>query len=281
MSYVDLRQEAHCLSRFAPRFEPPRVAPNQSYVPVSNSSVAREFANNFDYFQSADSGFVTRQTLEQAANYPATGNPFNDRMTLLAREILNRPEMSYLLDAINHNGQEDGLISQGDVNRVVDYYETQESAPMRGMPGRYDGAMQRHRVESAYGDSYGPQAFGSAAPNQMFTFDRNASPQEYGMSPQSAEVSRSFKGAEDSDLAKELGNNFDYFKPDAKDKITQQSLREVAGRALTGNPVDDRMTLLANEILRRPDFNRKLDSVTDGDKPDRIIGRDTVQRLER
>ncbi|MBD8740075.1 hypothetical protein IFR41_11165 [Pseudomonas fluorescens] len=239
------------------------------YRAPSNTTVARDFADNFSYFQ-GPSGFVTRAVLEDAANRPLTGNPVDDRMTLLANEILSRPEMSHLLDAINHSGLEDGLISQGDANRVVDYYQSQETPSMQSWAGRYTGSMQRQRVENTYDEYYRPQAFGS----------RSASSQGEGMSPQSGEVFRELRGATNADLAKELGNNFDYFAPNANDKISQQSLREVASQTMDGNPVNDRMTLLAREILSRPEFNRQLDSVTDSDLPDRLIGRDTVQTLE-
>jgi hypothetical protein len=239
------------------------------YRAPSNTTVARYFADNFSYFQ-GPSGFVTRAVLEDAANRPLTGNPVEDRMTLLANEILSRPEMSHLLDAINHSGLEDGLISQGDANRVVDYYQSQETPSMQSWAGRYTGSMQRQRVENTYDEYYRPQAFGSMS----------ASSQGEGMSPQSGEVFRELRGATNADLAKELGNNFDYFAPNANDKISQQSLREVASQTMDGNPVNDRMTLLAREILSRPEFNRQLDSVTDSDLPDRLIGRDTVQTLE-
>ncbi len=254
--------------------------------PVPNSLVARNFVNAFPYFQ-GKSGFVTKETLQHAANRPLIGDPFHDQMTMLAREILGRPGMINLLDGINHGGREDSLISQGDAQQAVYEYEAQEAAymqggpagynggmqggpagyngDMQGGPARYNGGMQRSRVENGYGD-YGA---------------RNYQPAGNGMSPQNAEVANNFKQAKDSDLTTELGNNFDYFNPNEHGKITQQSLREVAGQPLTGNPVDDRMTLLANEILSRPQVNSKLDSDHDADKGDGLIGRDTIERVSR
>ena len=241
--------------------------------PVPNSLVARDFVNAFPYFQ-GESGFVTKEALQHAANRPLIGDPFHDQMTMLAREILSRPVMSNLLDGINHGGHEDGLISQGDAHEAVYAYEAQEAAYMQGGPAgynggtqggpaRFNGGMQRSRVENGYGD-YGARSYQPAA---------------NGMSLQNAEVANNFKQAKDSDLTTELGNNFDYFNPNEHGKITQQSLREIAGRPLTGNPVDDRMTLLAKEILSRPQINRHLDSDHDADKADGLIGRDTIERV--
>ncbi|MCD7037364.1 hypothetical protein LRQ11_09735 [Pseudomonas sp. MAFF 311095] len=262
-------------------FNPPAMnhSPGDYRAP-SNTTVARDFADSFSYFQ-GPSGFVTRAVLEDAANRPLTGHPVHDRMTMLANEILSRPEMSHLLDAINHGGREDGLISQGDANRVVDYYQTQEAPSMQSGAGRYTGSMQRQRVENTYDENYRPQAFGTNAPIQPLSWGMSASSQGEGMSPQNTEVAYAFKGTKDSDLASELGNNFDYFKPDANGKITQGALREVAGQPLTGNASDDRMTLLAREIISRPGLNSKLDSDHDADKSDGIIGRDTIERVSR
>lgn len=250
------------------------------YRTSSNTMVAQDFANSFSYFQ-GPSGFVTRAVLEDAANRPLTGDPIHDRMTMLAQEILSRPEMSHLLDAINQNGFEDGLISQGDANRVVDYYKNQEAPPMLGDAARFIGSLLRQRVESRYDENYRPQAFGSPAPIQPLSWGASASSQGDGMSPQNAEVAYALKGSSDSDLASELGNNFDYFKPDANGKVHQETLREVAGRPLTGNASDDRMTLLAREILSRPGLNSKLDSDHDADKADGIVGRDTTERVSK
>lgn len=251
--------------QMAPQIGP--FMPSEGRAP--NSVIAQDFADNFSYFQDPRTGFVSQASIIDAANRPLTGDPFQDKMIFLAREILSRPEMNHLLDAINNNGLEDGYISQGDANRVVDHYERGEGtfngfSPRQGYQQQPSYGVPNYQQQPSYGEvgGYGPSQAG-------------------GMSPQDAQLANDFGSASDSDLALELGNNFDYFNPNANDKITQASLREVAGRPLTGNPVDDRMTLLAREIISRPAFNRKLDSVEDSDKPDRIIGRDTVETLSK
>lgn len=261
MSYVNLRQEAQHRNSFAQSFEPPRVVPNHSYAPVSNSSVAREFANNFDYFQSSDSGFVTRQTLEQAANRPMTRNPFDDRMTLLASEILNRPELSHLLDAINHNGQEDGLVSHGDVSSVVDYYEAQEAPPVRGMPGRYDGAMQRYRVDNDF--SMQPAAYGGRpyqeAPNARANPSNGPMPD-----------ARFYGNDSKEDFSNKVLARFSALEdPNEPGFITDKSLSAVAsGSRLDGQPATQAEMAIANELLERGGLFKELDqgsgSVLDG-----------------
>ncbi|RMP71280.1 hypothetical protein ALQ17_01706 [Pseudomonas fluorescens] len=255
--------------------------------PVADSLVARDFVDAFPYFQ-GESGFVTRETLEHAANRPLSGDPFHDQMSMLAREVLSRPGMSNLLDGINHGGHEDGLISLGDAQEAVCEYEAQEAAYMQGGPVGYHGGMRGGPAGNYYGDMQNPSGRYSGG-MQRSGFEsgygdngaRNYHPAGSGMSPQNAEVANNFKYAKDSDIATELGNNVDYFKPNQDGKITQQSLREVANRPLTGNPVDDRMSLLAKEIISRPALNRKLDSDHDADKPDGLIGRDTIDRVSR
>lgn len=259
------------------------------------STVARAFVDAFPYFQ-GESGFVTRATLEHAANRLPTGDPYHDQMTQLARDVLSRPGMVESLDGINHGGHEDGLISLGDAQAVVFEYEDQEGAYMLGGPDAYNGGTRGGPggnyggMQGAPGNYYGnmqSQQEGYYGGMQRSRFEngygangaRNYYPAERGVSPQNAEVANNFKHAKDSDLTTELGNNFDYFKPNQDGKITQQSLREVANRPLTGNPVDDRMALLAKEIISRPGLNRKLDSDHDADTSDGIIGRDTIERV--
>lgn len=272
--------------------QPSMNPPMMDYRGAPHSVVAREFAGAYPYFQ-GESGFVTRDVLQHAANRPLTGNPVDDPMTRLAREILSRPGMSSLLDGVNHGGHQDGLISLGDAHAAVDMYEADESSRLQNEPmaynagarggyERYSGGMQRYRVENGYGESGAytrHPVFDNRAIGQPFSRGAYEPSYDGRMSPQNNALANDFKCAKYSDLATELGNNFDYFKPNEHGKITQNSLREVAGRPLTGNPVDDRMTLLGREVLSRPELNRKLDSDHDVDKSDGLIGRDTIERL--
>lgn len=135
MSYVNLRQETPYYGDFSPRYEQPKATFDNACWRAPNSVVARDFAQNFDYFQSADSGFVTQKSLQNAANRPLTGNPFHDQMTFLAKEILQRPELNAMLDGINHGGSSDGLISKGDVDQTIAHIDQQEAPPCGNFQG--------------------------------------------------------------------------------------------------------------------------------------------------
>jgi len=243
---------------------------------MTPSRILGEFANNFGYFAEPESRFaepgsrfVSRDALARTGERPMSGDFFHDRMTMLAREITQNVRLDSKHDGAINRGWQSDRIFPTDVFEAMALYDAEDVfSSMRGMSEGLEmpnDCMQRQRIESGYGDSWA----------------RNYSPMENGMSPQNAEVASNFKNAKDSDLALELGNNFDYFKPNENNKITQESLRDVAAKPLTGDPVSDRLTLLALEIISRPSFNRKMDSMDESDKPDTIIGRDTVERLSK
>lgn len=66
-----------------------------------------------------------------------------------------------------------------------------------------------------------------------------------------------YANATDDDTKAVVENNRDMFE-DSNGNITQAKLREVANRPFTGKMADDNLTILANEILRRPTLNRAL-----------------------
>lgn len=243
MSYINFRQESPFCGEFSPPCEQPRAPSANAGWRVPNSEVARDFAKNFDYFQSADSGFVTQQTLQQVAHRPLTGNPFNDRMTFLAREILQRPELNTMLDSIGHAGSTDGLISMGDVERTFDQSEQQEAPPMREFPGRYSGGMQRQRLES----HYSPQA-------------------DWQQPSLSASGQRPYANDSKEQLLNKIQARFSSFEdPSSPGLITDKSLNAVAsGCKLDGQPATQAEKDLANELLERGDVFKELDQSSMG-----------------
>jgi hypothetical protein len=279
----------------------------------SNSAVAELLLRNFAYFSSG-AAFVTRDSLIDFANRPLVDGGYHDQMTLVARDILGRGDLPRLFDGIQNGGQEDGLINQEDVELAINQLAQQDARGYRsaGYNGamqqptgefgaRYTSAMQQQRVNQQFAPAFceqpasngprgmegwdalppAPRAFGAQQPSyaQMPGSQRwdpiMAGDQTYA----NERNAHKFEQATDSELATALSANFDYFKPNVNDKITQATLREIAARPMTDNPEDNRMTLLAGEIISRPGLNRKLDSDHDADKPDGIIGRDTLERV--
>ncbi|CRM74931.1 hypothetical protein [Pseudomonas sp. 52 E 6] len=245
MSYVNLRQETPYCGDFSPRCEQPKATSDNAGWRAPNSVVARDFARNFDYFQSADSGFVTQKSLQNAANRPLTGNPFHDQMTFLAREILQRPELNAMLDGINHGGSSDGLISKGDVDRTVAHIDQQEAPPMREFPGRYSGAMQRQRLENQ---------------QPIMSAPHYANENQWDGS-MSASGQRPYANDSKQDLLNKILARFSSFEdPNSPGLITDKSLTAVAsGYHLDGRPATRAEMALANELLERGEVFKELD----------------------
>lgn len=253
MSYVNLRQETPYYGDFSPRYEQPKATFDNACWRAPNSVVARDFAQNFDYFQSADSGFVTQKSLQNAANRPLTGNPFHDQMTFLAREILQRPELNAMLDGINHGGSSDGLISKGDVDQTIAHIDQQEAPPMREFPGRYSGAMQRQRLENQYSPQADWQQPIMSAPHYANENQWNGS--------MSASGQRPYANDSKQDLLNKILARFSSFEdPNSPGLITDKSLTAVAsGYDLDGRPATRAEIELANELLERGEVFKELD----------------------
>lgn len=253
MSYVNLRQETPYCGDFSPRCEQPKAPSDNAGWRAPNSVVAEDFAKNFDYFQSADSGFVTQQSLQDAANRPLTGNPFHDQMTFLAREILQRPELNAMLDGINHGGSSDGLISKSDVGQTVTYVDQQEAPAMREFPGRYSGAMQRQRLENQYAPQADWQQPIMSAPHYA-----NENQWDGSMS---ASGQRPYANDSKQELLNKILARFSSFEdPNSPGLITDKSLTAVAsGYHLDGRPATRAEMALANELLERGEVFKELD----------------------
>jgi hypothetical protein len=81
-----------------------------------------------------------------------------------------------------------------------------------------------------------------------------------------------YAGRSDAGLALEFDKNFDAFRPAGSPHATQGKIREVAGRPLTGDSQQDKLTLLAREVLKRDQVMNQLDTVDVAGR-DGIIGR--------
>ncbi|WP_248752413.1 hypothetical protein [Pseudomonas sp. MWU15-20650] len=238
--------------------------PRNVYADVPNSQVARAFSKDFDVFRDSRTDFVSRGSIENMAGRPFTGNRDYDRKIMLAETILKRPEMEHLLDAITQNGHEDGLISHGDVSKVIDYYEAQEASsnqPPRGQdyPGRYNGAMQQQRVNQQYVPQY-------SGPSPVF--ERACIPQQpnYG-SPTQLSGNTPYANMSKSDFCNQLLSHFGALEdPSRPGTVTDKSLIAIAsGHSLDGQPVSQETRDIAQELLNRGGLFKELDQGRTGE----------------
>lgn len=85
-------------------------------------------------------------------------------------------------------------------------------------------------------------------------------------------------GMTNKEIAKNLQNNFDYFEdPKKPGLISQERIRDIANRPLTGRFADDRNIQLAREILKRPDLNKLLDQHSKTGQLDGLIDRRNIE----
>ncbi len=258
------RQQPHCQPVAGTGFNPVTNGAGRGhgysrYEGAQCSRIARDFSSNFDYFRTPGTAFVSRDSLQHAAGRPPTGNPYHDQMTLLARSILNNPKMEHLLDAINHGGQEDGVISHGDVSAVVDHYEAQE-APFKQSPrsGPYNGAMQQQRVNQQF-----PQPHFGQSPG--YDNSNFAAQQPYYGGGQVLRMpdaeSKSYTHLSKEDFSNQVLSHFSSLEdPNTPGAITDRSLNAVAsGYRLDGTPATQDEINIAKELLARGSLFKELD----------------------
>lgn len=227
------------------------------------SAVARGFSANFDYFRTPGTPFVSRETLGCMAERPLIGDRYHDPMTLMARAIRNNPDMENQLDAINHRGDKDGLISQGDVSAVIQHFDAQEAAlsnPPRGggAPLRSQGAMQQQRLN---------QLFFPAHSSQSPRYDDRAyvqpQPPFAGVysSQDGGPGSKPYAGEGKEDFSNKILSHFSSLEdPNQPGAITDRSLNAVAaGRRLDGQPATQDEMDIAKELLSRGGLFKELD----------------------
>lgn len=81
---------------------------------------------------------------------------------------------------------------------------------------------------------------------------------QYGQNTNSQPVFNPYENANNRDISAAFKVNVDIFTDEETGKPTQARLRAIANRPLTGKVADDNMTVLATEILRRPELNKTL-----------------------
>ena len=227
------------------------------------SAVARGFSANFDYFRTPGTPFVSRETLGCMAERPLIGDRYHDPMTLMARAIRNNPDMENQLDAINHRGDKDGLISQGDVSAAIQHFDAQEAAlsnPPRGggAPLRSQGAMQQQRLN---------QLFFPAHSSQSPRYDDRAYVQPQApfagvySSQDGGPGSKPYAGEGKEDFSNKILSHFSSLEdPNQPGAITDRSLNAVAaGRRLDGQPATQDEMDIAKELLSRGGLFKELD----------------------
>ena len=118
----------------------------------------------------------------------------------------------------------------------------------------------------------GNPAFGGASNMQALNFDNR---QNF---PEQGPLSSHPAGMDDKQLAKGLLNNWDAFEDKNKPGfITQNSIREMANKPMSGRAGDDLNVSLAREILSRPDLNRQLDQHSRADQQDGMIDKGNIE----
>ncbi|WP_010172882.1 hypothetical protein [Pseudomonas sp. PAMC 25886] len=81
---------------------------------------------------------------------------------------------------------------------------------------------------------------------------------QFGQGTNSSQGSNPYVNANKRDIGGVFNANIDLFRDPDTGKVTQEQLREIANRPMTGRVAEDNMTMLANEVLRRPELNSKL-----------------------
>jgi hypothetical protein len=81
---------------------------------------------------------------------------------------------------------------------------------------------------------------------------------QFGQGANSSQGSNPYVNANKRDIGGVFNANIDLFRDPDTGKVTQEQLREIANRPMTGRVAEDNMTMLANEVLRRPELNSKL-----------------------
>lgn len=263
-------QQPHCraVSGMGLMSVPPDGGMRGSYNPYANapwSGIAQKFSDNFNYFTAGRSGFVTIDSLSEKANRAPMRNPWDNDMTQLAKVILGIPEIATLFDSVNHGGQEDGYISQGDVSVAIDVLEAQEALsmpPVRG--GQYNGAMQQHRVNQQFPPQYSgpaPRYEDPGFSSQRPSYQRAPG---YGMPD---DKSNSYSDLNKEDFSNRVLTRFSSLEdPGKPGYITDRSLNAVAaGHRLDGTPATEDEMNIAKALLDNGSWFREYDEGKTGE----------------
>ena len=247
---------------------PPDVGMRNAYNPYANapwSGIAREFANNFDYFRMPKTDFVSLDSIRGMADRPQMRNPRDNDMTQLAQVVLGFPEIGKLFDSVNNGGQEDGYISHGDVSAAIDLLEEREALSMPPMrAGQYNGAMQQHRVNQQFFPQYSGPAPRYEDPD--FALQRPIYQRAPGYRMPDAE-NNAYSHLSNEDFSNRVLTRFSSLEdPNKPGEITDRSLNAVAaGRRPDGMPATQDEMNVARELLDRGDLFRKYDEGKTGE----------------
>ena len=98
----------------------------------SDKEISTQLAGSFDKFEDPENkGFITLKSLKQAATDPArSGLSWDDSM--LAQEILDRPELMRKLDA-DGKGNVDGKIDKQSIQNVINPKRAQKGVISAGV----------------------------------------------------------------------------------------------------------------------------------------------------
>lgn len=251
MYQLSLQQESLFNGGFVQRSEPPAIALTSIYMNVPNSSVAREFAHNFDHFRRFGSDVVTRPNLEWAAGREPMGDNYVNRMTSLARELLSRPEVSQLL-----NNQ----VSRGDADAMIMHFDQREAPLLREVPKRYSSGLQQ-RPDGQFNFRLALQP----SPRQPALDGQYANRSQWN-GPAQASGNRPYANDSKEDFSNKILARFSAFEdPNSPGMITDKSLSAVAsGYRLDGQPATQKEVDLANELLERGGLFKELDQSSMG-----------------
>lgn len=85
--------------------------PANPYAGLSDAALVREFDKNFDAFRPAGSPHATLGKIREVARRPLTGDAQQNKLTMLAREVLKRDQVMNQLDTVDVAGR-DGIIGR-------------------------------------------------------------------------------------------------------------------------------------------------------------------------
>ncbi|WP_181285945.1 hypothetical protein [Pseudomonas orientalis] len=229
----------------------PSVSPENEYKAKSDAEIAALFASNFDYFEPKD-GLVSQAKLREIANRPVpTGNPVDDAMTMLAREITSRGSLNYRLDKVDgeYKGPADGKISL----KGIDHEIASNSNKKPPTDNRFAGAPR------SFNNAVGNANRGLMNPVQNLSI----APQGFSGQPEPAGLPY-FK------MASDFKDNFSYFQ-NADGFVSMDNIAAIAYCPMTNDLFTDKMIWLAQAIMSSPLMRFMLDSKTQNGQQDGLI----------
>ncbi|AZE56849.1 hypothetical protein C4K03_4711 [Pseudomonas synxantha] len=190
-------------------------AERQKYENMSDKNLLMDFFNHKNKFKDSSwSGFVTKGKIQELSSRPLTNNVDDDRVTLIARELIDRPELLFNLDNnASASKKHDGWISDANTLSLIDSASDDSPSPCFG-----------HRPHPHYQSRDGLES--------------------------QLDLQRDYAALDDASLhaayQAQLNQSSPYRSHDGA------SLAEdLANQRLTGNPENDKLIVLARELNHR------------------------------